>query len=261
MIITLNKTVPSLFDFRRPVDVEVKLEYGDPHRNGHNTFTITGTALSPCGRYDASGCIHEEIAEVFPELRHLIPFHLFSDDGPMHYLANTLYLAGDRDSGGLRAGEPSRYKLFLTLAGAPVPALNLPESFLRWAVGHAQALPDMEVIPLYHPRDRDTYSPKYTIGSYPAVSWHQGPFDTLREAESFLGLSHKFELGLYSAPIKYSEGKVRELEAARRAAVWPEATDETLCLPPEELKTLLEERLPALIEEFHGHMKAIGLRP
>src|SRR6185369_2717706 len=38
-------------------------------------------------------------------MRELIKWHLCSTDEPMHYIANTLYHAGDRDCWGLRKGE------------------------------------------------------------------------------------------------------------------------------------------------------------
>lgn len=53
----------------------------------------------------SSGCIHEEIAEHLPELSRYTKWHLVSKKAPMHYIANTLFLAGDRDCWGLRKGE------------------------------------------------------------------------------------------------------------------------------------------------------------
>lgn len=53
-----------------------------------------------------------------------------------------------------------------------------------------------------------------------------------------------------------SGGKERELDAARRAAIWPEATDDDLCLPG--LKERLEARLPGLIEEFRKDLTELG---
>lgn len=50
------------------------------------------------------------------------------------------------------------------------------------------------------------------------------------------------------------EGKQREFEAARRSAVWPEATDEQLSLPKEELQKLLEDRHPMLMQQFQRDM-------
>lgn len=39
------------------------------------------------------GMLHQEVAKHFPELAPLIPFHLSSEDGPMHYVANAIYWA------------------------------------------------------------------------------------------------------------------------------------------------------------------------
>lgn len=55
------------------------------------------------------------------------------------------------------------------------------------------------------------------------------------------------------------EGKERDLAAARNSAIWPEATDEQLCLEPEELKKLLEARLPKLMEDFQAAVESLGL--
>lgn len=46
---------------------------------------------------ESCGCIHETIAAAFPELAPFIKWHLVSTDGPMHYVANTVYLAGARE--------------------------------------------------------------------------------------------------------------------------------------------------------------------
>ena len=54
------------------------------------------------------------------------------------------------------------------------------------------------------------------------------------------------------------EGKEQQLDAARGAAVWPEATDEQLMLPKEELTKLLEARLPSLMTEFRKAVESLG---
>lgn len=98
---------------QRPIDgygqgayMTVDLRYDDDCGNGHNSFAITAEVRLPRARdIEAGGCLHEEIARVFPELAPLIKWHLVSADGPMHYLANTIYHAGDRDHDGLRKGE------------------------------------------------------------------------------------------------------------------------------------------------------------
>lgn len=97
--------------FGRPIKVygkdatlSVELRFDDNCRNGHETFSITGEVRS-LARWEAGGCLHDDIAKVFPELAPLIKWHLTSTDGPMHYVANTCYHAGDRDCNGLRKGE------------------------------------------------------------------------------------------------------------------------------------------------------------
>jgi len=55
---------------------------------------------------------------------------------------------------------------------------------------------------------------------------------------------------------KVGEGKVRELDKARRVAIWPDATDEELIAPG--LKERLEARLPGLMQEFKATVEGLG---
>lgn len=138
--------------------IEAIIRYDDRCKNGHNTFSITGMIYRIHRGWkerSVGGCIHEEIAKWFPELKPLIKWHLCSSDGPTHYIANTVYLAGDKDCWG-------------------------------------------------------------------------------------------------------KKGKERELRAARRVAIWPDATDKELCLEPQELKKALENRLPGLLEEFRKAIEELG---
>ena len=84
--------------------LSVELRFDDNCRNGHETFSLTGEVRS-LARCEAWGCLHDDIAKVFPELAPLIKWDLISTDGPMHYIDNTCYHAGDRDCNGLRRGE------------------------------------------------------------------------------------------------------------------------------------------------------------
>lgn len=64
------------------------------HKIGENSsrhFSITGEEISPRGRFEAGGCFHGKVGEAFPELVPYFKWHLCSEDGPMHYVANTLY--------------------------------------------------------------------------------------------------------------------------------------------------------------------------
>jgi hypothetical protein len=92
----------------RKYRIRATVRYDDQCGNGHNTFSITGD-IDRKGTYgwedDAGGCLHDEIAKHFPKLKPYIKWHLVSSDGPMHYLANTLYHASNRDHNGLLKGE------------------------------------------------------------------------------------------------------------------------------------------------------------
>jgi hypothetical protein len=88
--------------------LRVEIRFDDNCRNGQHSFTITGEIRNPRTRrddFEAGGCLHDEIARVFPELAPLILWHLCDSAGPMHYPGNVLYLAGNRDCHGLLAGE------------------------------------------------------------------------------------------------------------------------------------------------------------
>ncbi len=193
--------------------IRATVRYDDQCGNGHNSFSITGEIYKPGGLdFDSGGCIHDEIAKAFPELAPYIKWHLCSSDGPMHYVANTVFRASDRDHWGLRKGEfrqhtsrgPNQNK---GVAGVPCWELVLPERTTR------------EVYSLEKPA--------------PVVcEWQPN------------GIT--------------GEGQAREFANARSCAIWPEATDEQLSLPPEELKALLLARLPALMLEFKAAVESLG---
>jgi hypothetical protein len=77
--------------------ITAKVRYDDECGNGHNTFSITADIDEKLGngqwRESGGGCCHELVAKHFPELAPLIKWHLVSSDGPMHYIANTVYHA------------------------------------------------------------------------------------------------------------------------------------------------------------------------
>jgi len=60
----------------------------------------------------------------------------------------------------------------------------------------------------------------------------------------------------YVAWCRIGDGKPRQLDAARRAAIWPDATDEELIA--DGLAERLAARLPALLEEFRFAVESIG---
>ena len=90
-------------------NITATVRHDDECGNGHNTFSITGTVknhkLRGADKTERCGCIHDDIARYFPNLAPLIKWHLMSTDGPMHYVANALYFASERDHNGLVKGE------------------------------------------------------------------------------------------------------------------------------------------------------------
>lgn len=84
-----NKTlyVGHSADGRKRVTATVK--HDDHCNNGHNTFAITADVKD--GVHHSSGCCHDDVVELVPELSPFIKWHLCSEDGPLHYIANTVY--------------------------------------------------------------------------------------------------------------------------------------------------------------------------
>jgi len=220
--------------------LRVECRFDDELGNGHNTFAITaevtkqvnkaGTGLPPRYRAEpiAAGCLHDDIAAVFPELAYLIPWHLTSSDGPMHYIANTVYLAGNRDHNGLRKGETRQ--------------LTTRDGELRWELVAVNSL-------------------GISISTTPTGLKYQGsetvPLFILEQHATgdIPPATPKLE---WRRALKIGEGKKRELDAARRTANWPEATDEELSVEPDQLKQALEERAPALMVRFKADMIRSG---
>lgn len=207
-----ERTLPPEFGYPSSARVTAEVRYDDPCRNGHRTLSIIGEVRLP-GAKDC-GQIVKEIAAAFPELLPLLPYHLVSEDGPMHYLANTLYHAGDRDYNGLRKGETK---------------------VRRNPSGHI-----IYELEFFDPATKEKVkAPQHVVTG-----------ETPPEAP---GLR-------YVPSLSVGKGKERELDAARRVAVWPDASDEELCSPPEVLRELLNARLPALMAAFRKELVDFGFQ-
>lgn len=192
--------------------IQAEVRHDDACGNGHNTFSITGViqrVVRGSWRDEMCGCIHDLIVKHFPELAPYIKWHLCSTDGPMHYIANAVFNAGDRDHWGLRKGEfgPINAKDGTSLWEPEIPE-QMANVWTR-AVAAVECPPPVTI----------TYKRYGRIGG----------------------------------------GKERDLNAARHAAIWPEATDEELMQEPEKLKAALEARLPKLLEDFQAAVESLGL--
>ena len=237
--------------FRIVADVR----YGDALRNGHNTFLVTGSidrkakngrTVEECG-----GCIHDEIEKHFPELKNAIRFHMVRADGPLHYVANTLHFASVRDCWGRAPGDSSRTRSAIRFGDNPIRHYLKP-AFAKFLRDDTSGY-DFEVIQVAHGRDNATFKPKYTVGGY-AAEWHTCPFETEDDARRFVqALQTSRPARIETVVVEWSEGKAPELDAARAAAHWPDATLEQL-----NDKTALEARLPDLMEEFRGVVESFG---
>ncbi len=226
------------------------VRYDDECGNGHNTFAITGSVRVPKQRdIAAGGCIHEEVIAAFPELAPLVKWHLCSSDGPMHGIANTIYHAGDRDHWGKAAGEPSRFERGVRFGDSPVTHRI---SDALWAFLKARhGTGDFQVVGFTHERDAKTYGTHYTFAGF-GEKWHECPFRDRAAADEFCEGMNRCRVLFVETAVEWSNGKPRELDAARRAAIWPEATDDELTAPG--LKARLESRLPQLLADFRTAM-------
>jgi hypothetical protein len=248
----------------------ILIRHDDECKNGHEIFSITGELFSsavktPRGESVMGGCIHEVIADFAPDLAPLLKWHLTSTDGPMHYLANTLHHAGDRDCWGKRKGEVARTEIALQFATNPIKH-TFKNGFLRWlkqASAQSASEPfDFEVIRYDHEKRADQnydFAPKFTFGGY-AEKWHECPFDTEQEALDFLRALQTCDPKFIEIPTAWGKGKQRELHHARSSAVWPEATDAELMQEPEQLTQALLDRLPALMAEFRAMVEGLGFQ-
>jgi len=243
------------------VDIVAEVRHDDECGNGHNTFTITGTVYRAGRRSDRAtiscGCIHDAIALYFPKLAPLIKWHLTSTDGPLYYVANTLYHARTCDTPGKQPGDPIRFDTRLKFLHSPFTFAEQEKGFWDYleSVGDFD---NIEVVPVpYDDRDTYSYSDNYSLTGFikenETDQWYKAPFKSLREATEFLEALRRFSYSFVATPIKWAKAEEADLEAARRSAVWPEAELEDFT------KEKLEARLPALLEEFQRDVESLGL--
>ncbi len=235
-----------------------KVRYDDECGNKHNSFSITGTIYSSeyssNDRYFVTGgCIHEEIAKHFPELKHLIKWHLTSSDGPMHYVANTTYHARDREYKGKEIGEAVAWNEQLKFEGYPFTFKEPRSGFFKY-LQSVKSWESVEILEVLHSKDPKTYSANYTFSNYPdSNDWYKAPLRTKNEASEFLEALQTLKFKIVKIPTKWNKAVEPNLEAARTCAVWPDATLEQL-----QSEEALIERLPALMQEFKKDIEALG---
>jgi hypothetical protein len=166
----------------------------------------------------------EDAARVFPghPLVALVPFHLCDapTGAPMHYPGNVLFLAGERDCWG-------------TLKGERRPIRNGRTGAISWELRIDDGT------------EHGAPMPSRTYGVEGSGDKGETPPAPIRTK--------------WVPRCREGEGKARELDAARRCAVWPDATDAELSAPTEELRAVLLARLPALCERMRAACEAAGV--
>ncbi len=240
--------------------IKVYLRFDDHCKNGHSSFAITAILYDNKGNDVGGGCCHDDIVKAFPEFAHLIKWHLVSTDGPMHYIANTVYHAGNRDCDGLLEGEESKnprlMNHYVRFGESPIEhkVSKRLKAFIEDTLAN-----DGELIldKVDHRSDGYDYRPKFQFAGM-GCKWHECPFDTAEECRQWIDAITSCKLHWTSRTDKFGKGKARDLAAARSCAVWPDATDDQLCAPRQVLESLLRDRLPALLEEFKATIESIG---
>lgn len=233
--------------------------FDDRCKNGHNTFSLTGeTYRKVNGRKveETGGCIHEAIATHFPELAPYIKWHGCHTDGPLHYVANTLYHVSNKDCWGYRKGEPSKFSPAFYFSDSPISYMTSVEFYNFIISREKRKKIKIVAVPFENQSDYSShFEDRYTFEGY-EVDWYKCPFKLLRDAEEFQQALETCKVRTAMIPTSFGIGKERNLDAARSCAIWPEATDEELLSA--DLDTKLIARLPGLIQEFKQAMESLG---
>lgn len=247
--------------FEKQIDYSTKIicniRYDDTCNNGHNTFSITVDILHKDSRHlyilESCGCLHEDIEKYFPEFKHLIKWHLTSSDGPLYYLANTLYYISDRDSSGYKKGDPCQFDTFIFFNDVPIPFIKYKESFINYLKEYSN-YKEYKIIEIpYIKKNNESYdfNPKYTFEGF-CNDWYKCPFDSKIEAENFLLALNTCKIEFKKIATSISKGKKIELDSARQSAIWFDAKKEDFTV-----ENLLN-RLPSLMKEFKKDIENLG---
>ena len=238
--------------------MNVHVRYDDECGNGHNSFAITGEVIyRSYENPEICGCIHEEIEKHFPELKKYIKWHLTSSDGPMHYVANTIYHAKDREDTKLEIGAPCDYDQFLKFKNIPFTFEQQEKGFWEYldSVGDFN---NIEVEPVkYDGADNYDFGENFSLTGFikenESKKWYKAPFKDKRTANEFLKALQNHEYGYIKIPTQWNKAVKPNIDAARSCAIWPDATLKQLS----NEKALLK-RLPKLIKEFQTAIEELG---
>ena len=258
----INKPVVTVdgVEYRK---VTATVRFDDECGNGHNLFSITGNAWEVGSRRhdpDTCGCIHDIIKVAFPELAPFIKWHLSSSDGPMHYIANTLYHARTCTHEGKKPGDPVKFERYLRFENIPFTFSEQISGFWKWLDKQHSSFSDIEVVTVEKRKDNHIYAPNYTLTGFigeklpDSEDWYNCPFSNVKQANEFLQALKTHKYSFIEVPVKWAESIEPNVDAARNSAVWPESTLEQL-----QNRELLESRLPELISGLKDAVESLGM--
>jgi len=236
--------------------ITADIRFDDECKNGHNSFAITGHIKEPEHRdWSACGCIHEDIAKYFPELKKYIKWHFVSSDEPMYYIENTMYHSEEQEEGiPCEWGEEYYFKGFPIQID--VRATGVSKEFIKWIMAKGRKFKYQFVKEEYTP-DLGNYDfgPKVNIKGFRKrgeKKWYGCPFDDYREATEFMRAFKDFGIITKKVVTGYTEKKICDLKAARSTAIAPRATKKQL-----QDKEWLLDRLPWLMLSFEKDMNVL----
>lgn len=212
----------------KPVTIIAKVRFDDQCGNGHNTFSIT--------------------ADIFESHRHP------GEETIVHESGKTMWLS----SCGCCHDEIAKH----------FPQLR---PLIKWHLCSTDGPMHGVSNAIYHAGDRDCWGMRkgekrqIRNGKTGVFAWNlvavndAGEEIELHELTKHIDANDKppcpYRLE-YRPWCRIGEGKERDLDAARSAAVWPEATDEELTA--DGLRERLEARLPMLLDEFRSAVESLG---
>lgn len=237
--------------FGRNELLTVQITFDDECGNGHNTFSITGHTNKGSG-----GCIHDEIAQAFPELAPLIQWHLCSTDGPMHYLSNTIYHLSDKDHHGKRKGEPTAFQHGIRFTDFPITT-RISSQFARF-LRDIKTPHTFEVVEVPHKTQPHLFNPHYSVKGFCDSDWAGCPFSDKASADEVVLALNSYDWDFVKIPVKFSEGKTPDIDEARRTANWPDMPADIVNWSEEQIKQVLTDRLENLINQFKIDMVNCG---
>lgn len=215
-------------DFSEPMDscrrkIEACVHWDDPLNNGYNSLRISAVIY----RKARNGRWVEHVGNVsMPEIVRWLPQlqplqkWWMGDAVAPQGYFDAVYCAGDRLLGGKKPGDP-----------------ELTDYYVRFS--HGGSILESALCTF--------------VNGWPIIR----KFPTKREANH---AAKKCDGIVIAHVAKRYNGKVRDLEAARRLAHWPDAKDRTLTQYPKRLRRRLEQRLPAVMAEFRKDIEALGLK-